>query len=113
MRDAELDEVVEARDRGIKRSRGSERADVHLVEEGRCQGPCLEPGVVPLEPAGIDDARRSVDTLWLPARPRTGASCSAVEAERVIGPVTEELLGLPPSAAGRVQRNASIGKHAL
>ena len=66
MGDAELDQMIEALNRGLERPRRGEGADVQLVEHGGGQRPCLPAGVGPGKRRVIEHPRGAMHAMRLP-----------------------------------------------
>jgi hypothetical protein len=81
--DAELDEVVEPRDRRVERALGGEGPDVHLVDHELGDRGRPEPLVGPRERRRIHHGGGAVHAVRLPARRRIGQLVAAVEAVAV------------------------------
>ena len=100
---AEVDEVVEASDRGIQGALGGEGAEVQFVDEAAGELPPRPGGIRPGEGRRVEPLGCLVHTRGLPPRARVGAQVVAVtEDEAVAFAVGEDDGGGPPSAGQRL-----------
>jgi hypothetical protein len=97
--DAEGDEVGQAGDGAAEGALLAEGADVQLIDDAVAEVPAVPCRVGPGERGGVDQPRRPVDAIRLPARPRVWQRRTPVEPERVVIPrVRVRVLEAVPAA---------------
>ncbi len=100
--DAEVDEVIEALDRGIEGAVGSEGADVQLVDDRSGQLATRPVGVVPHVRSRVEPRAQLVHAAWL--APRAGIRTHdrrVIEHEPVRVAVVQVDVGREPAALAR------------
>ena len=101
--DAQVEEVVEACDRGVERAFWCERADVQLVDD--CRAERKPSPYVEVAPArGFDESRSPVNACRLPPRTRIRHRLSAIDTERIVIAGGEVGIGREPAASRLLHR---------
>ena len=103
--DAEIDEVIEARDRGVEGAIGCERADMQLVDDRSGQLATRPVRVLPHVRGRVEPRAQLVHAAWLATRAGIGThGRGAVEHETVLVAVVQVDVSREPAAVARRHR---------